>query len=57
MLFLNLVLGALESGSTIPLIAFGFLGVVFVLGGCVTLYNLGRSLGSGSGRSEASATN
>lgn len=57
MLFLNLVLRAVESGNTLALIAFGFLGVVFVLGGCVTLYNLGRSLGAGSGKSEASATN
>jgi len=57
MLFLNLVLRALESGNTIALIAFGFLGVVFVLGSCVTLFNLGRSLGSGSSKSQASTTN
>jgi hypothetical protein len=57
MLFLNLVLRALESGNTIALIAFGFLGVVFVLGGCVSLFNLGRSLGSESSKSSASATN
>lgn len=57
MLFLNLVLRALESGNTIALIAFGFLGVVFLLGSFVSLFHLGRSLGAGSSKSEASATN
>jgi len=58
MLFLNLVLRALADDSTIALIAFGFLGVVFTLGGCVSLFNLLRSLGSGGGgRAQASATN
>jgi hypothetical protein len=58
MLFLNLVLRAHASGSTIALIAFGFLGGIFLLGSCVTFYNLCRSLASGGGsRSQASATN
>ena len=59
MLFLNLVLGALDSGNTIALIAFGFLGVIFVLGACVTLFNVVRALGRSGGatKPQASATN
>lgn len=58
MLFLNLVLRAVASGNKLALVAFGFLGVIFVAGGLVSLYNLFRSLGgSGSGKSQASATN
>lgn len=58
MLFLNLVLRALDSGNSIALVAFGFLGVIFVLGGCVALVNLWRSLsGSGDGKAQSSATN
>jgi hypothetical protein len=58
MLFLNLVRRAVESGNTIALVAFGFLGVVFVLGGCVSLVNLFRSLtGSGGDKPQTSATN
>ena len=57
MLFLNLVLRALEAGNTFALIAFGFLGVVFVMGGCVSLFNLFRSLGRSGARAQASATN
>lgn len=57
MLFLNLVLRALDAENTIALIAFGFLGVIFVLGGCVSLFNLFRSLSSSGARAQASATN
>jgi hypothetical protein len=58
MLFLNLVLRALESGNKIALVAFGFLGVIFVLGGCISLVNLLRSLtGSGDGKAQTTATN
>ena len=57
MLFLNLVLRALESGNTFALIAFGFLGMIFVMGSFVSLFNLFRSLGRADVRAQASSTN
>lgn len=59
MFFLNLVRNAVEAGNTLALVAFGFLGVVFVCGGCVSLVNVVRCLGRSSGpsKAQASATN
>ena len=57
MLFLGLVLRFLASGEIFFVIAFGFLGVIFVMGGCVSLFNLFRSLGSPGAKAQASATN
>lgn len=59
MLFLNLILRAHANDNLFAVIAFGFLGVVFVCGACVSLFHLFRSIGrsGGSAKSEASATN
>lgn len=58
MLFLNLVLRAVEADNLLALVAFGFLGFVFVCGGCVSLFNVFRSLArSGQGAGHSSATN
>lgn len=57
MLFLGLVLRFLAAGEILVVVAFGFLGVIFVMGGCVSLFNLFRSLGGGGAGSQASATN
>ncbi len=56
MLFLNLILTAIEDDSTIALVAFGFLGAVFCSGFFVSLFHLVKSLG-GSGSGETSVTN
>jgi hypothetical protein len=57
-LFLNLVLRAHDSGNVFALVAFAFLGVIFVCGGCIAVFNVIRSLGSGgSSGPQASATN
>ena len=58
MLFLNLILRAHAADNIFALVAFGFLGVVFVCGGCVSLWNVFRSLGrAGSPSAPSSATN
>ncbi len=56
MLFLNLILTAIEDDSTIALVAFGFLGAIFCSGFFVSLFHLVKSL-RGSGSAETSATN
>ena len=56
MLFLNLVLRARADDSTLRLVAFGFLLVVFVMGFGVSLTSTFRSL-RGSSRTDSSATN
>jgi hypothetical protein len=56
MLFLNLVLRAHADDSTLRLVAFGFLLLVFVLGFAVSLVTAFRSL-RGTARSDSPATN
>ena len=56
MLFLNLVLRARADDSTLRLVAFGFLLVVFALGFAVSLVSAFRSVRGGA-RSGSSATN
>jgi hypothetical protein len=56
MLFLNLVLRAHGSGSTLGLVAFGFLGALFGCGCVVSLVQTLRSLRTSS-QAQASATN
>lgn len=56
MLFLSLVLDAREEGSTTRLVAFGFLLVIFVGGGLVSIFNTARSLGSGGDSVQGNAT-
>ena len=56
MLFLNLILRAHTSGSTLGLVAFGFLGVLFGSGCVVSLVQMLRSLRTPPG-AQASATN
>ena len=56
MLFLNLVLRARADDSTLRLVAFGFLLLVFALGFAVSLVSTVRSLRSGDG-TRSSATN
>ena len=56
MLFLNLVLRARADDSTLRLVAFGFLLVVFALGFAVSLASTFRALRSGDG-TRSSATN
>lgn len=57
MLFLNLVLRAREADSTLGLVAFGFLLLVFACGFCVSVFKTLRSLTSVDTGSQASATN
>jgi hypothetical protein len=56
MLFLNLILRAREADNTFALVAFGFLGVVFASGFCVSLVMTLRSL-RGPAKGQASSTN
>ena len=56
MLFWNLILRAWESGNHFALVAFGFLGLMFGVGLCVSLYHTLRALRGGPEGSEASAT-
>jgi len=56
MLFLHLTLQARESGSTVGLVAFGFLGILFASGLVVALVHTLRSL-RGPSKTQASATN
>ena len=56
MLFLNLVLRAHAEDSTLRLVAFGFLLMIFALGFAVSLVSAFRALRGGS-RSDSSATN
>jgi hypothetical protein len=56
MLFLNLVLRAHADDSTLRLVAFGFLLMIFALGFAVSLVSTFRAL-RGSSRSDSSATN
>jgi hypothetical protein len=56
MVFLNLVLRMRASGSTLGLLAFGFLLLLFAGGGVVSLVNALHSLRS-AGHGQASATN
>jgi hypothetical protein len=56
MLFLNLVLRAHADDSTLRLVAFGFLLMIFALGFAVSLVSTFRAL-RGSARSDSSATN
>ena len=55
-LFANLLLSAQASGSSVAVVAFGFLAAVFVCGLAVSLYQTFTSLGSG-GSEQVSATN
>lgn len=57
MLFLNLVLRARAGDSTVGLVAFGFLLVVFGSGFFVSLYNTLRALGGGQQAAATQATN
>ncbi len=54
-LFLHLVRSAWESGSLLPLVAFGFLLFVFLVGLCLSLVRLLREFRSGGG-ADAHAT-
>ena len=56
MLFLNLILAAIENDNTFALVAFGFLGAIFGSGFFVSLVPLVKSL-RGWDRGETSATN
>jgi hypothetical protein len=56
MLFLNLVMRAQAEDSTLRLIAFGFLLVIFAIGFVVSLVSAFRAL-RGSARSDSSAIN
>ena len=56
MLFLNLVLAAIENDNTIALVAFGFLGAIFCSGFFVSLVHVVKSLGD-SDSGETSTTN
>jgi len=57
MLFLGLVLRFLAEGQILIVVAFGFLGVIFGTGCCVSLFNFLRSLGGTGAGGQASATN
>lgn len=58
MLFLGLVLDALESGSRLALVAFGLLLTVFGVGGIVAFANTLRALrGAGEPGGSSGATN
>lgn len=56
LLFVHLVRGAIEDGSTVRLVAFGFLCVLFAGGLGVSLYQT-IAASKGDGDSGASATN
>ena len=56
-LFTSLSSRAWEQDSTVALVAFGFLGVMFTGGMCVSLVFTLRSLRGSAGKAEASATN
>ena len=56
MLFWSLILRSWESGSHFALVAFGFLGLMFGTGLCVSLYHTLRVLRGGAGGAEANAT-
>jgi hypothetical protein len=56
MLFLNLVLTAIENDNTIALVAFGFLGAIFCSGFFVSLVHVVKSLGDPDS-GETSTTN
>lgn len=56
MLFLNLILTAVENDNTVALVAFGFLGAIFCSGFFVSLVQLVKSLRD-SDSGETSATN
>ncbi len=54
MLFLNLILSAVENDNTVALVAFGFLGAIFCSGFFVSLVHLVKSLrDSDSGKTSA----
>ena len=55
-LFIHLLSGALESGNTVAIGAFGFLATLFGCGLTVSLWQTAMSMG-GSGQEQASATN
>jgi hypothetical protein len=57
MLFVNLTLRARAGDSTLGLVAFGFLAVVFAGGLCVAGFQTLRSLRGGPRKKQASATN
>jgi hypothetical protein len=56
MLFSNLILRAWNGGNHFALVAFGFLGLMFGMGLCVSLYNTLRVVRGGGPSGEASAT-
>ena len=56
MLFLNLILTAVENDNTVALVAFGFLGAIFCSGFFVSLFHVVESL-RGSDGGGSSATN
>jgi hypothetical protein len=56
MLFSNLILRAWNGGNHFALVAFGFLGLMFGMGLCVSLYNTLRVLRGGGQSADASAT-
>jgi hypothetical protein len=56
MLFWNLILRAWNSGNHFALVAFVFLGLMFGVGLCVSLYNTARVLRGGGQSADASAT-
>ncbi len=58
MLFLNLSLRAHEGDNTFALVAFAFLLLIFVCGGCVSLWNVFRAIArSAPPSAPSSATN
>ena len=56
MLFWNLISKAWSSGNHFALVAFGFLGLMFGAGLCVSLFNTLRVLRGGGESADASAT-
>ena len=56
MLFWNLIMKAWSSGNHFALVAFGFLGLMFGAGLCVSLFNTLRVMRGGAQSADVSAT-